>query len=478
MEVGPENGDKEKKTLWENRLYICDMFFDPYFEKIVPENIKSVIYNACKINPNLKDSIWIPMDYKSEKFTIGLQWIDNAIKTLEKDCNKKVILLSNNSIPVLEKNNIVSEWCISILDYFLQLEMYPCFRFLTFADCNDKNNIKSLYTENDRFTDGKLSEVEVLLSDKFALKKTIYYCLEQLTKFDEFSFDYEYNEDNSDELTKTLKELCRLFNARFPWFFNAPDELIKFLKYQIPRLITKSDKHEIEKILRPVKFDIENIRFEDEYNADHEKFTLRNNYEDVILSLKLQIEDFFLPKTPKKIKYNQLPKNIKGIIKYIKDKFPNYFHSYEEVVYYIEWLLSKTKGIERLYENDIFCDIDWTLVVNNHLNKKVVDKLLSYYNEWKKIRLWTAWNINKKKILLDGLLEEFYGFWLDETKLHNMWLLVDFKWKTFQNHVRKIENKYDFEWLKPEIVIDDWCYKRFLYQINATPKSFINVNDL
>ena len=87
-------------------------------------------------------------------------------------------------------------------------------------------------------------------------------------------------------------------------------------------------------------------------------FTLRNNYEDVILSLKLQIEDFFLPKTPKKIKYNQLPKNIKGIIKYIKDKFPNYFHSYEEVVYYIEWLLSKTEGIERLYENDIFCDID------------------------------------------------------------------------------------------------------------------------
>jgi hypothetical protein len=144
-------------------------------------------------------------------------------------------------------------------------------------------------------------------------------------------------------------------------------------------------------------------------------------------------------------------------------------------LYYIERLISKNK-FSSVDTTWIFCDIDGTLVIDGHINPKVIQKLLDYSNVWKRIQLWTAWNIYNKVELLDSLLPEFLELWLDLEKLRNIWFIdISPDW---DRYFRCIENKYNYQWSTPEIVLDDRSVKKFNYLLNIKPQKFINVNSL
>lgn len=179
--------DNAKWIIWEKSCnHTANMFFDLYFEKVVPENIKSIIYNASKLNINLKDCIWIPISSKMNN-EISLSRINKAIKILSKYSKKKLILLGDIPIDKFGQDNPL-KMTFDMFSYYNLLKRYPWFRYLSYSDCLNKENIKSLYTENDPFFGDKIFEVENLLADKQALKKMINYCMDQLSKFHEFSF--------------------------------------------------------------------------------------------------------------------------------------------------------------------------------------------------------------------------------------------------------------------------------------------------
>lgn len=232
-------------------------------------------------------------------------------------------------------------------------------------------------------------------------------------------------------------------------------------------------------IVLPIKSEIKNLQTLTMFwnNIDWKnQFELPKAIFDIIDEVQFDMFSIFYD-SPPRISYDSLPDAIKIKLNEVKNKFWRYFFSWKDVLYYIEAIWSiRDKIKDSINTYWVFCDIDDTLVVNWHLNDNVVKKLVAYYKKWKHIQLWTAWNINKKCKLLSSLLPEFEKLWLTKEIMNKMKIiaLFDKQWKFFWN----IVNKYDYERLRPEIVIDDRCYKRFVYQMNCIPKNFINVNDL
>lgn len=90
---------------------------------------------------------------------------------------------------------------------------------------------------------------------------------------------------------------------------------------------------------------------------------------------------------------------------------------------------SRTKGLpEGTRFEGVFVDRDGTLYDNKKLifNQHIIDMIKEYEKQWKKITLWTWWNLEIKQKLLDEA-------WLDY----------------------KIQNKTDYKWWTVEIAIDN-----------------------
>lgn len=472
-----KNKENSKIKIHENEydfLQILDMYPDTHFENLNSAEIKPIILGFAKINENLKNVHWIPIKsnnrYKSGKL---LRLFMHSISDSD-----KIIFIWKVPIKTFE-SHLYKYLLEEKADYDLN-EMLKIWqkihsgwsRYLSYEDIKNKWIIKALYTGNDCFC----RDIKLSLQNKTVLQKIIKDYIKNLSKFSEFSLEYQYDEKNNSELNRTLKDIFHEFNEVYPWFFYGPDEVIPFFKYQMHQLIDKKDKEQI----RYEMFDMHFLF--DEYNnhnfIKHSSIQIEdkvtNKIEYTVEDTTFEIASILSRPTPPLV-YDWLSDTDKNKLKQIKNKFPNYFFSENDVLYYIERLISKNK-FSSVDTTWIFCDIDGTLVMDGHINPKVIQKLLDYSNVWKRIQLWTAWNIYNKVELLDSLLPEFLELWLDLEKLRNIWFIdISPDW---DRYFRCIENKYNYQWSTPEIVLDDWSVKKFNYLLNIKPQKFINVNSL
>ncbi len=145
--------------------------------------------------------------------------------------------------------------------------------------------------------------------------------------------------------------------------------------------------------------------------------------------------------------------------------------AFEKTKKHFPWLDTKEKFLDFIVNIDIdipekmkwkkiewvYCDIDWTLLEyvwihsgkewTQQLRQKVVDMLKKYEAEWKKIHIWTWWNVKMK-----------------ETYLKSLWIN------------RPVVNKYDYAWAEAEIVLDDTDVEAFILQSKIYPETYINTN--
>lgn len=463
----------------EDSLVIFKMYHDTHFENFISEKVKPIILESEKINENLKNVVWVPIrsDSTHKHDILFMLFNDN----INRNANDKIIFLWDEPTKTFERH-LHKYFLEEQADYDFD-EMFEIVkkivnwwsRYLSYRDINNKWIIKGLYTANDYFRNFRLDKSEQWLRENALLQNVIKSYVKKLSKFSEFSFEYQYDEKSNTELNRIIKDMFDGFNREFHGFFYGLDEVIPFLKYQMHRLIDKKTKEQIENEMfnMPFLFD-ENSNdnfIKDCPMQNGDKLTNKIGY--IIDDTTFGIASVLLQPTPP-LEYDWLSDTDKNKLKQIKNRFPDYFFSEKDVLYYLEWLISKVKiSPDTTW---IFCDIDGTLVTDGHINPKVIQKLIDYYNVWKRIQLWTAWNIYNKVELLDSLLPEFLGLWLDLEKLRNMWFIdISPDW---DRYFRCINNKYDYQWLTPEIVLDDWPVKRFNYLLDIKPQHFINVNSL
>jgi len=489
------NINHESLTQWQIKcLKILNLFLNSYFNEPVSENLESIICEAGKINEKLKECLWIPLNFHShDEFRDEILFINGLIRedfdAITSDNNKKIIFIWDKSIEdfenILEESMKDSDHTLDLTYLYDCLQRHRKYRYLSYDDLLNKGKTKLLYTENDPFWYEVNPEIETFI-DK--LERMVQYCMNKLSKFDDFSFEYEYNDNNKDELSHEIRNIYNHFNNQFPWFFYATDELLNFLRYQIHRFIKKSEKRDIEKSLNPFKNEILNIKDYDEELMNNsesneimhlENSKIPNNIHDVEAEFSNEIFVTFHYSHPP-LDYDWLSDGVKNKLNEIKNKYPNYFFSWKDVLYYIEGVRSRNKlwWLLKVNTDWVFCDIDGTLVLDWHINAKTTEKLKLYHEEWKHIQLWTAGNIYNKKKLLNNLLTEFEALWLSLEDLAQMWIVDQYRLKSTWKICRDIVNKYDYEWLQPEVVIDDRNYEKFVYILDIVPRNFVNVNSL
>lgn len=167
--------------------------------------------------------------------------------------------------------------------------------------------------------------------------------------------------------------------------------------------------------------------------------------------------------------WNEMALNIMFIIIKKKTWLFSSLSDFKEFCDY-PWNLTVLENVNKFnYYKWVFCDVDWTLILNEtEVNEKVVNLLLSLYNKWLNITLRTAGDVQKKIKLLEWNLQKLIDAWLTVDILSKMWI------RSLDGN-RNLKNKYNYKNSIVELVIDDRHNKRFMYQVGIIPQKYVEI---
>ena len=467
------------------------------------EDIASVINESIKINPNLEGSEWgwVDTDRINEAFKIveyHAPRVENIRDKLQMDSTNKIIIVWQ-----MPEEELCNEKKYDFAYELHRLRTYPNFRYISYDKLLDKEYMKSLYTEQEK-KDIHNENDEMYWYDR--LHKIVLPFLRILSGYPEFSFDYKYKWWNSD-LDKFLQHIIKEVSWYCPWFlrsYDKVDDILRFFKNYIPNITSPDDmKYIINKLSAPIE------RAKKQEFCDSEFVTWFKNINKDLWEITIEeyntIESLYKERPLLKEQINITPE-LSNVYKELKREYPPMFYSlddllsfyenikvkmlyYKELDQYYKQLSQEWKDIEKkriiLWPvlRWVYCDIDWTLVKTKmwweqdyEVNKNVAKKLLDYYNEWKKITLWSSWSLAKKQKWLGdpNLIKQFEEIWLTKSIMENMWIINIADDKVYFN----VKNKYLYRFRVPEIVIDDRKRNRLSLHMCIYPKEFINVKDL
>lgn len=204
-------------------------------------------------------------------------------------------------------------------------------------------------------------------------------------------------------------------------------------------------------------WDCSNVRFWQGYNQEFyewiSKYIQSRKYEyiwiircklDIYRNRSYNIQDLL---ENKKLVLESLYKDYNSIY------WPCTFDEFIEIITDDEWYKNWVDIMKWRKLVWIYCDIDWTLIVEGKDGLIVNEKVLNYLEEqeklWKEIHLWTWWEIYEQK-----------------RKLRKFWIKYP------------LTSKYKHQWAKAETVIDDLDYNSFVSDYWIKVQNYINVDDL
>ena len=502
-----ERMDIDKKEINNNSLTSLSL-----------KDISSIAEESVKINQNLSDAKWTiigqPYSFNNgfKIMEIHAPWVLETRNFLQKNPNEKLLIVWKES-----EEEIGDENKYEYAYEFHTLKTYQNFRYVSYKKLLDKEYMKNLYTEQEKYENSDDREYWFLW-----LNMAIRLYLWRLSKFTEFSFEYEvwWNTDLDTILECLVNDLSR-YCPEFLWLDDKINEVLRFLKNFVTNLLHPNELRYIRDTLKNAVENAKKDEFRDPFVSDFIKNLTKVIAEDYMWydnpvitfeEFPTSLESKYKKKPPLNDQLNEsdeLKLAYEKINMMLNEKgYPRLFYSIKDLINSYEIINEKCNCFDiwdEYYEKQkkewkdieykklplyptlpwVYCDIDGTLVKTKmdwknkndyEVNEKVVKKLLEFYKQWKKITLRSSWTLLKKQDRLwnDKVVNQFEEYWLTKKMMEDMWIARVINGKVFFN----IKNKYAYRYRIPEIVIDDRDSNRFMYHMNIYPEKFINIKDL